>query len=570
MQTTSSKIVATTLALLVGVILLAGVAWLAQSREVSALSGIHDRRIIPLRDLKIIGDHFSVRVVDAAHKARSGWSSFKEVAPGMRAALTEIDGLWNQYIAGVIDADESARIEAGKEAFAQARGAITTLTELLEKNDRIGLVNFVEVKMYSQLDPVAKVIGELINLQIAKTREVHAASMETAATTRIVLFALITLAMLTAGWAVYFALFGISRPLRRAIITMNNLARYTVGAEDLGTNRLSLLASIEIRGTDRRDELGEMARTLLTFQEAGVERQRLRLEAETDQKARHERALKVEELIAEFEHSSMSIVASVATTSAELEASAKMMLEVAQTTSEQSTLVAAASHQASQSVQTLSSNGDELAMSITEIGRQAEQSSRFASEAATKARATDETVMRLNLAGKAIIEVVDLIRSIAAQTNLLALNATIEAARAGESGRGFAVVASEVKELASQTSRATDVINEHVQAIQTASTDSIDAMREITRMIEEINQVAASIATAVTEQSQATQGIAENVQQVAQGTAHAAESIAIVNEAAANTGAAASQVLSASEELAHQGQMMRQKVDWFLHEVRAA
>jgi methyl-accepting chemotaxis protein len=284
---------------------------------------------------------------------------------------------------------------------------------------------------------------------------------------------------------------------------------------------------------------------------------------------RQRRTDAVEGLIMEFENSAHMVVSSVAASSAELEASAKMMLEVAQTASEQSTLVAAASHEASQSVQSLAATGDQLSASIDEIGRQAEQSSVFAARAADRARETNITVARLNTVGNAIVEVIDLIKSIAAQTNLLALNATIEAARAGEAGRGFAVVAAEVKELAAQTSRATDVIAEHVHAIREASVESIGAMRDITGMIEEINQVASAIAVAVTEQSQATQGIADNVQQVAQGTSHASESIARVNEAATNTGAAASQVLGASEELARQSQMMRDKVDWFLREVRA-
>ncbi len=163
-----------------------------------------------------------------------------------------------------------------------------------------------------------------------------------------------------------------------------------------------------------------------------------------------------------------------------------------------------------------------------------------------------------------------MIKSIASQTNLLALNATIEAARAGEAGRGFAVVASEVKELATQTTRALDVIAEHVNAIQSASGESIHAIREITGMIEEINQVASSIAVAVTEQSAATQGISENVQQVAAGTEHASHGIAVVTSATANTGAAAEQVLAASKELAEQSMTMRARVDAFLQTVRAA
>jgi methyl-accepting chemotaxis protein len=183
---------------------------------------------------------------------------------------------------------------------------------------------------------------------------------------------------------------------------------------------------------------------------------------------------------------------------------------------------------------------------------------------------TDKTVQKLNHAGKAIFEVVDLIKQIASQTNLLALNATIEAARAGESGRGFAVVASEVKELATQTTRATDVISEHVSAIQEAAGESIEAMRDITRMIGEINQVASSIAVAVTEQRQATAGISDNVQQVARGTEETNQTITVVNSAAVETDAAAREVMDASIELSEQSQLMRSKIDEFLRNVRAA
>ena len=424
--------------------------------------------------------------------------------------------------------------------------------------------------MYDAIDPGTELLAKLADTELEYGKGLVTEAYAAGAASRKLLIAISVLAILVCVGSAAYVVFGVVKPLNRSVATMSELAKCTVGSNDVGEDRLNRLSNVVINGADRKDELGQMARTLVTFKDAGVERQRLRLETEGNARAREERSLRIEALVSEFESSSMSIVASVATTSAELEASAKMMLEVAQTASEQSTIVAAASHEASQSVQILAATEDDLAFSIGEIGRQAEQSSKFASTAAEKARATDGTVLRLNQAGRAIVEVVDLIKSIAAQTNLLALNATIEAARAGESGRGFAVVASEVKELASQTSRATDVIAEHVNAIQLASGDSISAMREITRMIEEINQVASSIAAAVEEQSHATQGIAENVTQVSQGTAHAAESIAIVNEAAANTGAAASQVLSASEELAHQSQMMRQRVDSFLHAVRAA
>lgn len=572
MSSISSRMNVAFAALLLCTIALCAIAWKTQSQQAKALASLYENIVVEVRDLKIISDRYAVDIVDAAHKARNGNVTFQESSKAMKSALTEIDKLWGQYVDNVSNQDEktAALVQQARLKLTTVRGAALTLIELIEKGKKAELENFIVTEMYDAIDPGTELLGKLAEAELERGKLLVDEAYAAGSASRKLLIAISALAILVCGISAAYVVFTIVRPLKRSVATMNDLARYTVGSNETGETRLENLASVEISGANRKDELGEMARTLLTFKETGIERQRLRLESEGDLKARQERSQQIEALISEFEASSMSIVSSVATTSAELEASAKMMLEVAQTATEQSAIVATASHQTSESVQILSSTGDDLAMSINEIGRQAEQSSRFASTAAEKARATDSTVQRLNLAGQAIVEVIDLIKSIASQTNLLALNATIEAARAGESDRGFAVVASEVKELASQTSRATDVISEHVNAIQLASGDSIEAMREITRMIEEINQVASSIAAAVTEQSQATQGIADNVQQVAQGTAHAASSIAIVNEAAANTGAAAGQVLSASEELANQSQMMQRKVDTFLHAVRMA
>lgn len=531
-------------------------SWWALDEKTETLRHTYVDHMVPLRNLKVISDRYAVNVVDAAHKARSGMFSMKEANKEVREAVAEIDKLWKEYKASKLKVSEQELATKADDLLKKSREAAEIVAQLTAANDRIKLVEFIELKLYAMIDPGTEAIGALIDFHLRETREHYEVSSAAQVRTHAILAVLGALTMLLSAGAALYIAFGVAKPLRASISTMNRLAD-----GDL---------DVEISGAKRGDEIGEMARALTNFREGAIERRAMQMKVEEDNRERLTRAAAIEKTIQDFEAATLGIVATVASAAAELENSANSMKDVTQAASEQATTVAAASHEASESIQALAGNTNELAASIHEIGRQAEQSSAYASAAANKAQETDRASKRLAEAGNKIVEVVEIIKSIASQTNLLALNATIEAARAGESGRGFAVVAAEVKVLATQTTKALDVIAEHVNAIQLASADSIDAIREMSDMISEINQVASSIAVAVTEQSAATQGISENVQQVAQGTEHASHGIAIVTNATGETGRAADQVLNASRELAEQSQLMREKVDAFLFTVRAA
>jgi methyl-accepting chemotaxis protein len=317
-------------------------------------------------------------------------------------------------------------------------------------------------------------------------------------------------------------------------------------------------------------EIGSMADSLQVFKQALIAKKAADEAATLDAQAKIERGRRVDGITREFESMIGGIVETVSAASTQLEASAGTLTSTAERSQELTTMVAAASEEASTNVQSVASATEELTSSVNEISRQVQESARIANEAVDQARKTNDLVGELSQAAGRIGAVVELINNIAGQTNLLALNATIEAARAGEAGRGFAVVASEVKALAEQTAKATGEIGQQITGIQAATQGSVAAIKEIGLTIGRISEISSTIAAAVEEQGAATQEISRNVQQAAQGTMQVSSNITDVQRGASDTGSASSQVLSAAQSLSGDSNRLKLEVGKFLNSVRAA
>jgi len=329
---------------------------------------------------------------------------------------------------------------------------------------------------------------------------------------------------------------------------------------------------VVLPGLGRSDELGEMAGAMEEFKMQAIAKAERDAAAQDAQNRASSAARRVEliRFADDFEAAVGSIVSNVSASAVQLEQAAGTLTRTAETTQSLSSQVAGASEEASSNMQSVAAATEELSISVDEIGRRVRESNQIAEAAVLQAQQTDGRIGKLSRAAQEIGDVVKLITAIAEQTNLLALNATIEAARAGEAGRGFAVVASEVKSLASQTAKATDEISSHILGMQGATQESVAAIKEIGGTIARISSIASTIASAVQQQSSATQEIARSVQSVAQGTHQAAANITKVNRGATETGSASEDVLNSARTLSSESTRLRQELDRFMANIRAA
>ena len=270
-----------------------------------------------------------------------------------------------------------------------------------------------------------------------------------------------------------------------------------------------------------------------------------------------------------FEQSLLASISIVSSAATELQATSESLISVSNSTMDMTTAVAAATEEASVSVQTVASASEELSASIGDIESRISQASQMTNEAARDAGIATAQIGRLDNAAREIGVVLKLIADIASKTNLLALNATIEAARAGEAGRGFSVVAMEVKSLASQTAAATDQIRERVESIQAETASAVRGVEGISLAMNQVSAVSSEISNAMDQQTAATREIASSVSQASLGTAEVAHNTTKVSQSAQETDRSARDVLAASNELAIQAVQLKTRADEFLRAARA-
>jgi methyl-accepting chemotaxis protein len=416
-------------------------------------------------------------------------------------------------------------------------------------------------KSYSEMTEAYQAHRALIDEIVKKTNDDNAA-IETAATQRVntftvALWCISGIVFLVIGGGIFGVGLGVIRPMTRMTGVMAHLA-------DGGLE-------IQIPSLNRRDEVGAMARAVQVFRENALRVQAMKSEqVGLKLKAQEDRKAAMSRVADGFEQAIGKIVEAVSSASVEIELAAGSLTKTAETTHQLTAAAAVESDRSSSNVQSAAVASEEMASSVTEIGRQVQQSEEITHSAVRQAEQTNAQISELSQSAGRIGEVVKLIAAVAEQTNLLALNATIEAARAGEAGRGFAVVASEVKALAAQTAKATEEIGTQITQMQSATQQSVSAIKEISVTIGQISEISTAIAAAVEEQGAATQEIARNVQQAARGTIQVGNSIADVSRGAANTGAAAEQVHGFARSLSNEGIHLKLEVEKFLATVRAA
>jgi len=526
------------------------VAW--NQRSLEFLSDLSGRDLVVRGVAARLSDH-----LDEINTRVLGVMATVYSAPGSAAKLAEkMAGLQQEWRKLEALTPEDERDDAHKSAGVAAEQLTAFANQLdaaLKKNAKLDVLYD---RWLDLLPPFRKVIAATTRKLDQRINSRAERDLALGSTANSALLAVSLAGVLLLGWTSLRLVRDVARPIGDLTRAMGRLAK-----GDL---------AVEVVHAGRTDEIGGMAKAMHVFKENAAEKERMKAMQEAAQRDEEARRDEMARNADELARGTEAVARAILAAATGMNGTARSLATTADQTNQQSTVVAASAEQVNANVQSIASAIEQLSASASSNTSRMTHSAKIARGAVDQAKQADVAVQGLSAAAARIGDVVDLIKKISSQTNLLALNATIEAARAGEAGKGFAVVASEVKQLANQTSQATEEIAAQIAEIQRTTNNSATAIREIGATIIEVDVIAGEIVETMEQQGDATREISRNAQEAARGTGEVSDTIVKVSADAARTGQGSKDLLAESEQLSAHATALRGNIERFLGRIQAA